>query len=211
MNRESTAPALIGVALAFLLWHVVFVVRPGNFFLLMGSSTALLMLLAVAAGAKPHRSDLTLQHVLGGLGAALLLYLIFLAGNEALKLARSWLGLFPDRSQRLESVYATRGSFSPLLTGLLLLFPIGLGEELFWRGLVQQRLGARLGRWPGLFLTAALYAAVHLSSGNPVLVLAALACGLFWGGLYAWTGSLVLVLVSHLVWDPLIFLLFPIR
>ena len=34
--------------------------------------------------------------------------------------------------------------------------------------------------------------------------------GLFWGGMYLKTGSLVPVLISHMIWDPLIFVLVPV-
>ena len=55
----------------------------------------------------------------------------------------------------------------------------------------------------------ALYAVVHLSSGNPMLILAALVCGLFWGLLYQRTGSITLVVISHTAWNLTVFLGFP--
>jgi membrane protease YdiL (CAAX protease family) len=61
------------------------------------------------------------------------------------------------------------------------------------------------------FVTILLYAGIHLPTKNPVLILAALTCGVFWGGLYWATGRLVPVLVSHMLWDPAIFVIFPIR
>jgi len=57
----------------------------------------------------------------------------------------------------------------------------------------------------------ALYALVHVGSGNPMLVLAAAACGFFWGWLYMKTGSALLVIVSHTVWDIAVFLIVPFR
>lgn len=211
-GRASLVPVAAALALVFFLWVVVFVLRPGNFFLLMAANTAILAVLVWnREGWLPARADVTVPHVLLGLAAALLLYAIFWAGNAGLKLFHSWLGLLPDRGQRLDAIYTSGGSLSPLLTAVLLVLPIGFGEELFWRGFIQRRLSERLGRWRGFFITCTFYTAVHLCSGNPVLILAALVCGLFWGGLYAWSGSLVLVLVAHMVWDPLIFVLFPIR
>ncbi|MCX5878747.1 MAG: CPBP family intramembrane metalloprotease, partial [Deltaproteobacteria bacterium] len=71
-----------------------------------------------------------------------------------------------------------------------------------------------MGRWSArsaVRLTTLLYTAIHLPTGTPVLILAALTCGLFWGGFYWATGSLVPVLVSHMLWDPFIFVILPIK
>ena len=97
----------------------------------------------------------------------------------------------------------------------LLLFLIGPAEEFFWRGYVQRTLGKLL---PGehasdhaFLLTAAVYALVHVWSFNFMLVMAALTAGLVWGLVYrlrpAWLPALV---VSHAVWDALVFIIIPI-
>jgi len=51
---------------------------------------------------------------------------------------------------------------------------------------------------------------VHLTTGNPLLIGAALVAGLFWGGLYLWQGSILTIVVSHTLWDILVFLIFPL-
>lgn len=63
---------------------------------------------------------------------------------------------------------------------------------------------------PGTLLAALIYAAVHAWSLNLMLVLAALVCGVFWGLLYWWTRSLWPGMISHGVWDVVIFVLAPI-
>ena len=50
----------------------------------------------------------------------------------------------------------------------------------------------------------------YLASGNIMLLLAAGVCGLFWGFLYLRTGSILLNVISHTVWDVAIFLIFPV-
>jgi membrane protease YdiL (CAAX protease family) len=45
---------------------------------------------------------------------------------------------------------------------------------------------------------------------NVPLIAAALIAGLFWGILYQRTGSLLLVIASHLVWTELIFVFLPL-
>lgn len=94
---------------------------------------------------------------------------------------------------------------------LLILLLIGPGEEFFWRGFIQRRWQNRFGPLAGWVLASALYSLVHLGSGNVMLVLAALVCGLFWGGLYLRCRSLLSVAVSHALWDILIFVLFPLE
>jgi membrane protease YdiL (CAAX protease family) len=59
-------------------------------------------------------------------------------------------------------------------------------------------------------LSAVAYAVAHAPIGSPLLVALALLCGLFWSALRAWTGSLVAPLVSHLLWDLLVFSLRPL-
>jgi membrane protease YdiL (CAAX protease family) len=88
---------------------------------------------------------------------------------------------------------------------------IGPAEEIFWRGLVQQRLETRLGRWGALATASILYAAVHAWSMNLMLVAAALLCGLAWGFLFARTRNLWPCIISHAIWDVAIFVAFPLR
>ncbi|MFH0952782.1 MAG: type II CAAX endopeptidase family protein [Verrucomicrobiota bacterium] len=138
-----------------------------------------------------------------GILAAVLLYVVFFAGNL---LARR---LFPFAAGGIQAVYQLRqeASFARILS--LMVFWIGPGEEVFWRGYLQGSLARRFGAVSGYLMASALYAAVHLPSGNPMLVLAAAVCGLFWGWLYLRWGSIVLNAVSHTAWDIAVFLLFP--
>lgn len=85
-----------------------------------------------------------------------------------------------------------------------------VAEELVWRGVVQEALSRRLSPVPALLLTSAVYALAHAPVGPPLLVALALACGLYWSLLRAWTGSLLPGLLSHLVWDFLVFILRPL-
>jgi membrane protease YdiL (CAAX protease family) len=87
---------------------------------------------------------------------------------------------------------------------------IGPGEEVFWRGFLQKRAQSVLGVTAGWLAVSALYAAVHIGSGNLLLVLAAAAGGLFWGYLYFRYGSILVNTVSHTLWDVAIFLLRPV-
>jgi hypothetical protein len=218
MIRQETKPASQrglwpSIVLAFVLWIVIFVFRPLNFWILLTFSTSLLAAIAFAIGRPliPSR-EFTAKNLLLGILLAALLYAIFYVGNQFLVLvSRLFPALLPDPAGNIASVYANLGGLSPGLVAFLLFFPIGFGEEIFWRGFVQRRFRERWSARSAFVLTALLYTAIHLPTGNPVLILAALTCGLFWGGFYWATGSLVPVLVSHMLWDPFIFVILPIK
>jgi hypothetical protein len=63
---------------------------------------------------------------------------------------------------------------------------------------------------PGFFAATALYGAVHVFSGNSMLILSALVAGGFWGFLYALGRDLAPLIVSHALFTAVIFTLAPI-
>lgn len=138
-----------------------------------------------------------------GLASAVLLYGVFFAGN----LAARW--LFDFAAGGIDAVYGLKEGSSVWRVGLLIGLLIGPAEEVFWRGYLQRRLAARHGRFVGLLVATAIYTGIHLGSLNPMLILAAGVCGLFWGVLWLRFESLSLNVVSHLVWDLAVFLVFP--
>jgi len=138
-----------------------------------------------------------------GILGALLLFGIFYALNL---LSRR---VLPFAGVEIGRVYGFKSGAAPLRIVLLMVFLIGPGEEIFWRGYLQRSWQARFGLIPGWLLSTALYMLVHTGSGNVMLVLAAGVCGLFWGFLYLRYRSILLVAVSHTLWDILVFIVFP--
>ncbi len=203
----------ISVLVAFVFWFVIFVIRPFGFWLMLCLATSTLSIFSFAWG-RPlfQEQELRRKNVALGILSAAFLYAVFWLGNQGLALiSRILPTLLPDPSSQVEAVYANRGDLPPLIVGGLLFFPIGFGEELFWRGYVQKQFSKKWDATRGFAVTTLLYTAIHIPTGNPVLILAALTCGIFWGGLYRLTGSLVAVLVSHMLWDPAILVLWPIK
>ncbi len=139
-----------------------------------------------------------------GILSAVILYGIFYAAGECSRI------IFHFAERNIDSIYGLKQGSSLLKITLLMTLVIGPGEELFWRGFLQRIWEGRFGKYSGFLLCVLMYAFVHLGSGNVILVLAAAVCGLFWGGLYLWKKSVLLVAVSHAVWDVLIFLIFPL-
>jgi len=66
------------------------------------------------------------------------------------------------------------------------------------------------GNFPGFVLATLVYAGVHVLSFNPMLILAALVAGAFWGFLYLWRRDLLIQITSHSVWSAVIFAVAPI-
>jgi membrane protease YdiL (CAAX protease family) len=147
--------------------------------------------------------DYPARKVAVGVLSALVLYGVFWLGNKLSCF------LFPGAAQNIAAVYGYKGQASGLRIALLMLLIIGPGEELFWRGFLQRHLANRLDGRRGWLWATAIYTAIHVVSGNPMLVVAAGVCGLFWGWLYWKRGSLLLNIVSHTIWDIGVFLLFP--
>lgn len=213
-SKSTTQKGLwASIGLAFVLWGGIFVLKPFNFWFMLTFSTFLLAAIAFLLGTPLLLGrEFTARNVLLGVVLAALLYGVFYAGNQFLKMVSGLFpALLPDRAGNIASVYANLGGLSRAVVSLLLFFPIGFGEEVFWRGFVQRRLSERWSAGPAFVVTSLLYTGIHLATGNPVLILAALTCGLFWGGFYWATGSLVPVLVSHMLWDPFIFVIWPIK
>jgi CAAX protease family protein len=141
--------------------------------------------------------------IVAGLLSALTLYLTFRIGD---RFARRHV---PGGDAQIRDIYTLRTlrPRSEIATRLALV--IGPAEELFWRGLVQQALMRRYGRWPGAALAAAAYGGVHVTTGNFTLFGAAGIAGAHWCTLYAAGVPLGALIVSHVAWDVWIFLVQP--
>ena len=80
---------------------------------------------------------------------------------------------------------------------------MGVAEELFFRGFVQDRAG--------LVVAVAAYTGVQAIARNWALALAALLCGSVWG-LLAWaSGGIVAPVAAHVVWVVALTFVWPLR
>lgn len=93
---------------------------------------------------------------------------------------------------------------------VLLIFVIVIGEELFWRGYVQQYLKKWLPTSLAVLGSSILFSLSLLSSGFYLGVIAAFISGLLWGFLYEWKKSMPLIIISHEVFVLLLFLILPL-
>lgn len=144
-------------------------------------------------------------HIPIGLMAAGGLYLVFWVGY--------WIStqILPFAVSQMDSIYAFRDGRNPVWIALLLLLVIGPAEEIFWRGFIQQRLSKKYGVLVGFILATVVYTLVHIWSFNFMLITAAAVCGGFWGLLFILTKNLWPCILSHAIWDVIVFIVFPIK
>jgi len=158
------------MALAFILWYVIFLTGVlGSFWLRVTFASAVLALYARIVGGVDPGDGLGLDASALARGAAsgVLLYALFALGFSAFR---------PFVVGGSAAVYLLRGDSPHLAASALVV--TGVCEEYFWRAYVYEALVARGGR-AGLGLSTLAYALIHLPTLNALLVLAALAAGLY--------------------------------
>lgn len=197
--------------MAAVLWFIMFspLTAPQvNFWVCMTASACTLTCFAVVFGGKNNFQhpifNFQISTLLLGFAIAALLWGLFYVGDKVSQL------LFSFSRTQVNLIYNMKGSLSPTLLALLLLCLIGPAEEIFWRGYVQRTLALYRSPFVAFLLTTACYTAVHLPSGNFMLIMAAMVCGIVWGGLY-WLmpNQLKAIIISHALWDAAAFVWFP--
>jgi uncharacterized protein len=75
----------------------------------------------------------------------------------------------------------------------------GVGEELFFRGLLQEALTGWLGPWPALTAVSLLFGLMHPLT--PAYAVLASLAGAYLGAAYLHTGNLLVPIVAHALYD----------
>ncbi len=198
--------ALWTLPVAFGLWFLTFAVPVGNFWIKLCISASILATtgLTLSRGEWKSLFRFKRRHLWLGPVSALVLYGIFWLGNEVSSV------LFPFASKEISSIYFNKTQLPSIVIGLLLVFVMGPAEEIYWHGFIQRTFSHRYGAIAGVLLTTVIYAVVHVVALNFMLFVAAAVCGFFWGALYQREQSLIPVIISHSLWDVIIFVLFPL-
>ncbi len=210
-GRRLVAAVLVAAALWFYMFSPWTAAWP-NFWVVMSCSAVVLSSMALLF--TPDRKELLkiekpLLQLAGGVVIALALWGIFWVGDKLSAF------MFDFARPEVDAVYSMKDGFPPALIALLLLVLIGPAEELFWRGYVQRSLSRLL---PGkraadlaFVLTVLIYGLVHLWSFNFMLIMAAVVAGAVWGFIYRiCPKALPALIVSHALWDALVFVILPI-
>jgi membrane protease YdiL (CAAX protease family) len=191
------------VLLAFICWAITFGWAGGNFWVKIGLSVLAVFIYSLFFQ-KP-KVDVQIRPFLLGLLSALGLYCIFYAGHHLAAY------ILPSAKSQVGGIYSLGEGTSRIFIFLLLFFITGPGEEIFWRGFLQDHLMKKCGNLGGFAVATLIYAGVHVFSYNLMLILAALVAGAFWGLLYLWKRDLLVQITSHSVWSAVIFAVAPIQ
>jgi hypothetical protein len=203
---------LLSVLAAATLWFLMFSPWTAGWFTFWWAMTAsALILSAIALYNNKNASCLwpqTWRECLVNTGLAVViaagLWIVFYVGDKM----SGW--LFDFARPQVDLIYGMKSEVSPSIIACLLLFIIGPAEELFWRGYVQHSLAAQMNPTTAYLLATSVYTLVHLPSLNFMLIMAALTCGLAWGGLYRlMPHRLPAIILSHALWDAAAFVWFP--
>jgi uncharacterized protein len=193
---------IIGVVIAHMLIYFSFHDKDIFWYIFTGS---LLILIAYAMFQGDVNDEASfIQYFFLGALSGILLYFVFWLGIQLFQI------LHIPFEKSLNKLY---NWFAPSLFWqyIALIVVAAPGEELFWRGFVQRSLMKYFKPIGSIFVAALLYASVHIYSGSFLLIFAALISGFIWGLLYYWKKSMPLVIVSHLVFDIMIFIILPLN
>lgn len=143
-------------------------------------------------------------------------YLIFGIGYGTLTYgliatAYRFFSIFTD--QAAISVEQFLSDFGPTTVWhyILLMLIIAPGEELFWRGFIQQKLKTYMSPFFAVLVASLLFGLSMAFSGFWLGVLAAVTSGLLWGLLYEWKKSMPLIIIAHITMTILLFLVLPLN
>ena len=112
--------------------------------------------------------------------------------------------LFPDTfsfeevSQRAEDISSAAPGAWKFVLVILVVVGAPIVEEIVYRGSVQTQLVTVVGRWSGVFITAALFALIHLS---PVEFPALFAFAVLLGLIRQWSGTLGAPIITHMAFN----------
>lgn len=201
-RRDPPLTAALG--LAFAAFAATFRGPRAKFWKRMTLTGATLGGLSIAAEPNFRRLRPTPADMAAGVASAAGLYVIFQVGDF---FARR---IMPKGAEEIDAVYGLRGEHDPKALAARLALVIGPAEELFWRGFVQRRLEARHGG-AGTAAAMAAYGGAHVVTGNATLVGAATVAGAYWGLLAAAGMRMEALIVSHVTWDVVIFLVAPTK
>jgi len=171
-------------------------------------AAALASILVLWLGARPVvRSSLkppTAASLIAGLAVGLVM-----------SLATWWLypvsvSVFPPIQTEVETLYALLRQAPGPVRALPLLFLVVAAEELVWRGVAIDLFSKSFGPWRAMLFSALLYVLPQLALRSPLLIIVAFLCGLLWGSLRVRTRGLAAPLIAHLVWDILVFVMYPV-
>jgi membrane protease YdiL (CAAX protease family) len=114
-------------------------------------------------------------------------------------------GMEEEAARQIKFMLQKRNPVELLKNLLFISVFAGIGEELFFRGILQ-RLLIRVTKnpWMGIILTAAIFSGIHFQFYG---FLPRLLLGVLLGAIYWYSGSLWVAILAHFLYDAAIILL----
>lgn len=200
---------LIPSLVAALLWFIMFnpwLPKPTDFWTMMTVSGCILLTFPLLME-RGWMNDIKISWagLATGIGIAVALWCVFWVGDKMSAL------IFDFARPQVDLIYGLKDSQDEAIIAALLLCIIGPAEEIFWRGFVQRNLTQHYNANIGFVITTVIYTIVHIWAMNFMLLMSAMVCGIVWGlGYRLWPKQLFALVVSHAVWDAMVFVIFPI-
>lgn len=192
--------------LPIFLWPLVFIIFAPIFLYVMTIVTLFLGISAILLFKKDlyplfnkNAQKITLSSIFISLTASLILYAIFYIGGEiSYQFGIGYLVL---------NIYNMLLSVNKIGLGIALII-IGIMEEMYWRGFLQNIFIDNNVSHPWV-LSTIYYSIVHIATFNYILVIAAFIVGLITGYI-AYKFGLMYSILTHVVWLEIVIVLFPV-
>ncbi|WP_042349128.1 CPBP family intramembrane glutamic endopeptidase [Bacillus massiliigorillae] len=196
---------ILGLISAHILIYITYHNTTAVFWYLYTASILFCVSIAITSEKNKDIQSSIKESILYGVLSGVLIYAIFALGNTIIQ----WL----DISSLTKDISRLYKHYSPsLIWHFIVLFLVIIpGEEIFWRGFVQKRINEYFQGKSTIIIATVLYALPMIYSQNIALILAGLTAGFIWAVLYQWKRSLSLVIISHLIFDFLLLVIFPFR
>ena len=212
-SQPSKGRIIIPIVIAAVLWFFMF--SPWtkdltNFWITMTVSAIVLTSLALRFSSEKTQISVErpIFQLILGIFIAFALWGIFWIGDKLSTM------MFSFARPEVDAVYSMKKDLPIWLITILLLFVIGPAEEFFWRGFIQREMASFFKnnqRMHAFWVTTIVYSLIHIWSMNFMLVMAAFVAGFVWGIIYRFRPQLLpALIVSHALWDVLVFIIFPI-
>lgn len=191
------------VALLFVYTMLYFTFQYDKVFWYLYAFTILVTMAIVIVSGKVQDELPTWRYLLFGIGYGTVTYGIIRIGY--------WLIRHIDYSL-VKSVKKFLVVYGPMNIWhfMLLIIVIAIGEELFWRGYIQQQLKQWFQTKVAVVVASLLFALSIMLGGFWLGAIAAFIVSMIFGSLYEWKKSMPLIIVAHIVFVLLLFLILPI-
>lgn len=202
--RASPRAAWAGFVISLVALSVSLAIR-GEVSVWLSTATAALIGIAAALTTTRFRTRPQPRWIAAGVAAglamALATHILYPVG----------VALVPGLEARVAALYAELHAPPGPRAAIPLLFLVVVAEELVFRGLLVALL-VRWGIKPSaiVVVATALYAVPQIAAAEPVLIALSLTCGALWTWQRLVSGTLAFPLVTHALWDLIVFVLVPL-